>query len=139
MPCGAVPDAGNKEGGDGCKRKARKPVAEAEETAEEHAAREEHDSKLLKEREYVEEYLPKGELILDITSNPNEEGEYYDMNSEYTFKFDEVRSNNYRGFEYYLPVMNGKCKRIKNKSIKITDGEIVDDNVLIHAFEVLKK
>ena len=35
--------------------------------------------------------------------------------------------------------MNGKCKRIKNKSIKITDGEIVDGNVLIHAFEVLKK
>lgn len=109
------------------------------ETAEEHAAREEHDRKLLKEREYVKEYISKGELILDITSNPNEEGEYYDMNSEYTFKFNEVRSNCYQGFEYYLPVMNGKCKRIKNKSIKITDGEIVDGNVLIHAFEVLKK
>lgn len=37
------------------------------------------------------------------------------------FKFNDVKLNNYNGFEYGLPLVNGKAKRIKNKTIKIKD------------------
>ena len=37
------------------------------------------------------------------------------------FKFNDVKINYYNGFEYGLPLVNGKDKRIKNKTIKIKD------------------
>ena len=37
------------------------------------------------------------------------------------FKFNDVKINYYNGFEYGLPLVNGKAKRIKNKTIKIKD------------------
>lgn len=59
------------------------------------------------------------------------------------FKFDKVKENWYRDFSYYLPMINGKAKRIKNKTIKIfiervaTDGEPFD--YVVDTFEVIKK
>ena len=37
------------------------------------------------------------------------------------FKFNDVKINYYNGFEYGLSLVNGKAKRIKNKTIKIKD------------------
>ena len=37
------------------------------------------------------------------------------------FKFNDVKLNYYNEFEYGLPLVNGKAKRIKNKTINIKD------------------
>ena len=64
------------------------------------------------------EELTKGEsLNVFITSNLDEDGYYKDGNISYHFQ--EVKENWYAGFYYYLPVLKGKAKRIKNKNIII--------------------
>ena len=62
-----------------------------------------------------------------------------------TYKFEEVKENCYNGYIYYLPVINGKAKRIKNKNIIITDYdfEYLDENneyplINIKNFEIKK-
>lgn len=59
------------------------------------------------------------------------------------YKFPGVAEYYYQGFEYYLPVLNGKSKRIKNKNVEIDKYtfEIKDDGqVIINIinFKVLK-
>jgi len=90
-------------------------------------------------QEEIIQKLKENNLTIEITSNPDCEGEYLDKNSGFIFKFDEVRVNYYLGFDYYLPVVNGKCKRIKNKTIKIINGEIDDNMIFIHKFEIMKR
>ena len=75
------------------------------------------------------------DIILHIDSNPNEYGEIYIDDIKYTF--DEVKENYYDGYYYYLPALNGKGKRVKNKDIKVKI-EIVDNKFIIKSFEVLK-
>ena len=74
------------------------------------------------------------------TRNVNGVGEYWDGNVIY--KFAGVKENWYQGFPYYLPLLNGKQKRIKNKTIKITqfEPEQADDKMIIHIqnFEIVK-
>lgn len=66
-------------------------------------------------------------IELNITRNPNWNGDYMDNNIKYHFQ--EVGENYYNEFCYYLPKLNGNQKRIKNKTILITDYTINrDDN-----------
>lgn len=101
--------------------------------------KEEHEEELRREREQFE----KKENILEtmtlfIDHNVNDEGEYLDE-SGVKLVFDNVCEMYYQGWNYYLPVINGKAKRIKNKNIKITEYDIVEDNViLVHNIEIIK-
>lgn len=78
------------------------------------------------------------ELFVDY--NPNEEGCY--KNDDATYKFDEVGENWYKGYPYYLPILNGKQKRVKGKTIvvKAYDYAQTEDgvSVSIHDFEIKK-
>ena len=58
--------------------------------------------------------------------NPNEYGELYVDKIKYCFK--EVGENYYNGYQYYLPIMNGKQKRIKNKKVNVTKYTSTVDN-----------
>ena len=73
--------------------------------------------------------------------NPDEEG--YCRVDDIFYHFEEIKENWYNGFPYYLPVLNGKSKRIKNKNINVkkftvetlNNGSIV---VEILDFEIVK-
>lgn len=47
--------------------------------------------------------------------------------NEITYLFDEVKEMSYQGYTYYLPILNGKAKRIKNKTIIVKDFEVIDN------------
>lgn len=76
-----------------------------------------------------------------IDRNPSYEGFHEDGNT--TYHFQEVKECYYQDWEYYLPILNGKAKRVKNKNILIkkytfstTPNKI---NIEILDFEVLKQ
>lgn len=79
-------------------------------------------------------------INLFIESNPDSEGDYTDGNINYHFQ--EVKENWYSGFTYYLPVLNGKAKRIKNKNIIIKRYTYTVNNKVINIevldFEIVK-
>lgn len=64
------------------------------------------------------------------------------------FDFSELNLSemNYKGYTYYLPMKNGKGKMIKNKTVKLTVGEVkkydwegVDSYyVIVKSFELVK-
>lgn len=79
--------------------------------------------------EFIKTLDKKEDLNVVFEYNPDEEGECRIYNIIYKFK--EVRENYYNGFPYYLPVVNGKQKRIKNKNLVITDYNYsVNDNII---------
>lgn len=48
------------------------------------------------------------------------------------YHFQQVHVNYYQGFEYYLPVVNGKQKRVKNKNLVIKNYTYrIEDNGLV--------
>lgn len=53
------------------------------------------------------------------------------------YRFNEVSRNYYNGYSYYLPVINGKTKRIKNKTVNVTKytSTIVNNNVTVDIIE----
>ena len=59
------------------------------------------------------------------------------------FLFDKVKENYYNGYSYYLPMVDGKAKRIKNKNVRIfVEKEATNDEPFdwyVKSFEVLKK
>ena len=66
----------------------------------------------------TEKMLKEGNpLVFFCEYNLNENGEVCDENI--TYKFDETKEMEYRGCPYYLPIVNGKAKRIKNKNITV--------------------
>ena len=79
-------------------------------------------------------------LELVMTSNPDMDGYYRD--GDVLYKFEEVKVNHYNGFLYYLPVLKGKAKRVKNKTLIITKFDYeVNENVLninIKDFKITK-
>ena len=97
-----------------------------------------HDYQLISVREKITKDFEDGNLIIKLTSNPDYEGEYYDRDSEYTFKFDNVKQYWYDGYPYYLPLLDGKAKRVKNKNIHILDAEVTNNKIFIHSFEIVK-
>lgn len=69
------------------------------------------------------------QLNVFIEYNLDENGIYVDDCIRYHFP--EVRENYYNGYSYYLPVVNGKQKRIKNKNLVITNyNYTIDDNYI---------
>lgn len=73
--------------------------------------------------------------------NPDEDG--YCRVDDILYHFREVKENWYNGFPYYLPVLNGKSKRIKNKNINVKKFTVeTSDNgsivVEILDFEIVK-
>ena len=99
------------------------------------------------ERKEKKEFLEMIDSIKNATelnffceANPNSEGEYQDGKIHYHFQ--DVKENYYNGFEYYLPVLNGKAKRIKNKNILVTKFtyEINENSIIVQIldFKILK-
>ena len=83
-------------------------------------------------------------LEVFIDHNPDEEG-WYMGEGNILYKFQDVKEGYYSGYTYYIPMLNGKGKRVKNKYILIKDytwrydedekGRIIVD---ILDFDVLK-
>lgn len=75
--------------------------------------------------------LAKNEpLNICIDHNPNYAGNC--RIGDVIYHFQQVHENYYQGFEYYLPVLNGKQKRIKNKNLVIKNFTYrTEDNGLI--------
>ncbi len=78
-------------------------------------------------------------LELTPTRNLDEFGEYWDGNIYY--KFENYKTLYYNDYAYGLPLKNEKAKRIKNKTIKITDYTFVDNrtslNIYVKDFEII--
>lgn len=53
------------------------------------------------------------------------------------YRFNEVGENYYKGYNYYLPIMNGKQKRIKNKKVNVTKytSTVIDNRINIDIIE----
>jgi hypothetical protein len=79
-----------------------------------------------------------GEIVLTIIENPRQYGDYEDT---YQFAsrteegilvfFKEVKECDYNGFEYYMPLIKGKGKRVKNKTLTVVvDPSHTIDGVL---------
>ena len=67
----------------------------------------------------IETKLNNSETIEFIPEyNPDDEGNC--RIGDVIYHFNEVKENWYNGFTYYLPVVNGKQKRIKNKKLTVT-------------------
>lgn len=89
----------------------------------------------------LEEKLKNGEIIEFTTEcNPDDKGDI--RIDDVIYHFNEVKENWYNGFRYYLPVVNGKQKRIKNKKLRITNYTYTRDEsditINIIDFEILK-
>ncbi len=72
-----------------------------------------------KERESLIAKLSNGEymnLTFTLLHNPNDEGAAA-TNLPLDIKFDQVKALYYRDFEYFLPVIDGKGKKLKGKEI----------------------
>lgn len=70
----------------------------------------------------LEDSINKGYIELQITSNVLFEKE--DLFIVLTDKrlrliFSEAKSLMYNGYEYYLPIINGKAKKLKNKHVRV--------------------
>ena len=64
--------------------------------------------------------IERGEkLTLVADYNPTEEHEIVDHSTGIVFNFPEISVQYYRGYEYYLPVSNGKAKRVKGKTVEV--------------------
>lgn len=64
--------------------------------------------------------IERGEtLTCNVEYNLNEDHEIVDRSTNIVFFFPEIRVQYYRGYEYYLPVVNGKAKRVKGKTIEV--------------------
>lgn len=75
------------------------------------------------------EFIP--EYNIDYEGEINVDGILY--------KFENVQECYYSGFSYYLPMLNGKSKRIKNKKVIVTEFEkLENDTILIKNFKIEK-
>ncbi|MCH5167424.1 MAG: hypothetical protein J1F35_05965 [Erysipelotrichales bacterium] len=102
---------------------------------------EEWENYLKKDREELEtiKSLRKASSFEFIPeSNLDDAGGYYDEESGTTYFFPEVKECYYSGYRYYIPVINGKGKRIKNKKIVVTEFETnpINRTVKIKSFKV---
>jgi hypothetical protein len=72
--------------------------------------------------------------------NLDENGEVRDDNL--TYKFPETKEMEYRGWPYWLPIKDGKAKRIKNKNITVTKYTYEENDygftVNVIDFEIVK-
>ena len=88
--------------------------------------------------------LISSSLILYLTPMQNVRSDGYYRDGDLVYHFQEVKENYYAGTYYYLPVLNGKAKRIKNKTLKITNftyninKQLNDIEIEVLDFEIIK-
>lgn len=86
---------------------------------------EEEVNNIRKYEENVESLNKYGYHIAFVERNVNDYGMLFVDGIQ--FYFPTVRAQYYRDIEYFLPVINGKAKRIKNKRVKIYSEQVVPD------------
>lgn len=90
----------------------------------------------------VEAVKTATELTFLCEFNPDENGEYWQSGDTIHYHFPKVKENYYNGFNYYLPVLKGKAKRVKNKTIVVTEFtyEICENYIDVHIvdFKIVK-
>lgn len=87
-------------------------------------------------QKYVRDCIDNHKSISFIaTTNVNDNGDIYDKDAAITYVFQKVSLQSYNGYQYYLPMLNDKAKRIKNKTIEITDYMVEEteyNELIIH-------
>ena len=86
----------------------------------------EHAKKIKLRDLVVKEIEDKDEIEVIILSNLNSENELrFELKNEVFFGVWNVNSKGYiyQGFEYFLPIIGGKPKRVKNKPVKVKIGD----------------
>ena len=86
---------------------------------QEEIAKQEQIERMLSNKEELEIIFNRN-LSIEFDSSDKCYGVYRNEDG-ILFKFNDVKLNYYNGFEYGLPLVNGKAKRIKNKTIKVKD------------------
>ena len=66
----------------------------------------------------IELYKLGEPFVFEVKSNPDIDG-YLQLPTTGFLKFQEVKEFQYNGWSYYLPVVNGKSRRIKGKCLTI--------------------
>ena len=83
------------------------------------------------------DFIATSNLRIDI----EDETKGYIEDNHICYAFENVKELWYNGWNYGLPTINGKAKRIKNKKIIVTDFEIKDleyREVLVKSFNIEK-
>ena len=83
------------------------------------------------------DFIATSNLRIDI----EDETKGYIEENHICYAFENVKELWYNGWNYGLPTINGKAKRIKNKKIIVTDFEIKDleyREVLVKSFKIEK-
>ena len=93
------------------------------------------EEKKVKQNDALEKAINGKKVLLEITSNPREDGRI--VVDGVVYYFPKVVSRYYAGYIYYVPVTNGKAKRIKNKIIEANLFEL-NGQVFISNFKVVK-
>ena len=94
------------------------------------------DYKLGKQYKDID-FIATSNLRIDI----EDETKGYIEDNHICYAFENVKELWYNGWNYGLPTINGKAKRIKNKKIIVTDFEIKDleyREVLVKSFNIEK-
>lgn len=89
----------------------------------------------IKQNDTLKKAINSKKVLLEITSNPKEDGRI--IVDGVVYYFPKVVSRYYEGYVYYVPVTNGKAKRIKNKIIEAKLFEL-NGQVFISNFKVVK-
>jgi len=107
------------------------------------AEKQQVEAERLRSEAILSKYAEQGIYEFICERNPASDGCVYIQSDGVFVEFREIGCNSYKGFDYYLPMVNGKCKRVKGKIIKATvkvieskcHGGLVLD---IISFEILK-
>jgi hypothetical protein len=102
------------------------------------------------EAERYDEIQRKFDSILDKIKNEGKVEVTVTSNADYQLKednyllftedkivvlvVDEAKEQHYNGYTYYLPIINGKAKRLKNKTVTFDVKEYRIDNVYRHIY-----
>lgn len=88
-----------------------------------------------KTKSFINNLNPNKKYYLEPTRNPNSEGKI--KINDITYIFPKVECYWYNDICYYLPVCNGKSKRIKNKILECSLMNL-DNEIYISSFKVVK-
>ena len=101
----------------------------------------EHTKKIKLRELVVNEIKEKKEIEVEVLSNLTSVGEFrFSIKNEvfYAYFFGNSKQMYYNGITYFLPIINGKAKRFKGKSAKLTIEKINGDwSFEINKIEIL--
>ena len=85
-------------------------------------------NELLEMNKLGKEFIKNSEIVILPTRNLDNEGNLYIEEYDLEIHFMHYNINTYNGYEYGLPLdKKDKAKRIKNKEMKITNFDILED------------